>query len=74
MQIMMNTKRLDETFSTIFLVTEGLMIIPTIFGNLLLIMCIKRYKILQIWSNILMEHINHLLDNLKCQSGKATAA
>jgi hypothetical protein len=21
-----------------------------------------------------MEHINHLLDNLKCQSGKATAA
>jgi hypothetical protein len=57
MQIMMNTKRLDETFSTIFLVTEGLMIIPTIFGNLLLIMCIKRYKILQIWSNILIANL-----------------
>jgi hypothetical protein len=57
MQIMMNIKRLDETFSTIFLVTESLMIIPTIFGNLLLIICIKRYNILQIWSNILIANL-----------------
>lgn len=54
---MVNTKRLDGTFSTIFLVTEGLMIIPTILGNLLLIICIKRYKSLQIWSNILIANL-----------------
>lgn len=49
-----NNTDLHRTFLSVVFITEGIVIAPTIFGNLLLIYCIKRYKALHARSYILI--------------------
>lgn len=48
----------QERISIIFIITEGVMMIPTVLGNCLLVTCIKRYKTLHATSYILIANLS----------------